>query len=201
MKTNIQKFEVQFLDRKDLKNAPYNPRKINKTNKEALGKAINELGLLEPLVWNKRTGNLVSGHQRLAIIDSQTGHSDYQLDVAVVDLSEKDEAKANIALNNRSLQGDFNFLKLKDMAISFDLDLSDDILKINNFDIDSDIVYSGGTYACRDTEANIEEESRDIIVIYPDVETKEKFEAYKSNKKIKNDTEAFKCLIHTLANF
>ena len=191
MKTDIQKFEIQTLDRKALKNAPYNPRKIKKVNKESLGKAISELGLLEPLVWNKRTGNLVSGHQRLVIIDSQSGHSDYQLDVAVVDLSEKDEAKANIALNNRALQGNFDFPKLKEMAIDFDLDLSEDIL---------DIKTAFSEFLDISPNENYEEEPEEIaqyssdkipLIIVLDKDTFDKWEKCKTVIDCKKDIKAF----------
>jgi hypothetical protein len=126
MKTDIQKFRVETISRSRIKNAPYNPRKIKKTNREGLEKSIGEFGLIEPLVWNEKTGNLVSGHQRLKIIDAKNGNPDYELDVAVVGLDGKDEARANIAMNNRALQGDFDFPKLRNIAEEFGLDLLDD---------------------------------------------------------------------------
>lgn len=43
-----------------------------------------EFDLVEPLVWNKRTGNLVGGHQRLKILKEQ-GRT--EVEVSVVDLS------------------------------------------------------------------------------------------------------------------
>lgn len=191
MKTDIQKFEVQTLERSYLKNAPYNPRKIKKSNRESLDKAIGELGLLEPLVWNKRTGNLVSGHQRLAIIDSQIGDSEYSLDVAVVDLSEKDEARANISLNNKALQGDFDFPKLKDMALEFDLDLSDDILDIKtSFSEFLDV----GLFGSFDEEDDgIDQFAPDSfpLVIVLDKEEFDKWESVKAEIGCKKDMKAF----------
>ncbi len=191
MKSVIQKFEIQRVDRASLKNAPYNPRKIKKTNKESLGKAIDELGLLEPLVWNKRTGNLVSGHKRLEIIDLKTGHFDYQLDVAVVDLSEKNEAKANIALNNRALQGDFDFPKLKDMALEFDLDLSDDILDIKTaftefLDLDLDTGYEDF-----DDEGDQYTPDKVPLAIVLTSKENELWESVKSKVGFRTDTKAF----------
>lgn len=50
---------------KDLKPAEYNPRKITDEQLERLKKALHEFGDLSGLVFNKRTGNLVGGHQRL----------------------------------------------------------------------------------------------------------------------------------------
>lgn len=34
---------------------------------------MDEFGFVEPLVWNRRTGNLVGGHQRLKILAARSG--------------------------------------------------------------------------------------------------------------------------------
>ena len=60
---------------------------------------------MQPITWNKRTGNLVSGHQRLACIDAIEGGDDYKLDVAVVDLSEADEKAQVVFMNNQDAMG------------------------------------------------------------------------------------------------
>lgn len=54
---------------------------------------------------NRRTGNLVSGHQRLACLDALEGAADYHLDVAVVELTDKQEREQNIFFNNPGAQG------------------------------------------------------------------------------------------------
>lgn len=59
-------------------------------------------------MFNKRTGRLVSGHQRLSCLDAIHGDADYSLTVAVVDLSEQDEAQQLIFFNNRSASGDWD---------------------------------------------------------------------------------------------
>ena len=46
--------------------APYNPRidlQPEDPEYKKLEKSIEEFGLVQLLVWNKRTGNLVGGHQ------------------------------------------------------------------------------------------------------------------------------------------
>jgi hypothetical protein len=46
--------------------APYNPRKNLQPGDpeyEKLARSIDEFGCVEPLVWNKRSGHLVGGHQ------------------------------------------------------------------------------------------------------------------------------------------
>lgn len=50
---------------KDLKPAPFNPRRIQKHDYEALIKSIGGFGDLSGVVFNKRTGELVGGHQRI----------------------------------------------------------------------------------------------------------------------------------------
>lgn len=82
--------------------ASYNPRKdLKPDDKEykQLVKSMNEFGCIEPLVWNKRTGNLIGGHQRFKVILAQ-GAKEAQ--VSVVDLSIEKEKALNIALNKIS---------------------------------------------------------------------------------------------------
>jgi hypothetical protein len=106
-----QKFVPGRIARSQIKNAPYNPRKIDEHALKKLRENIKKKGLLDTLVWNKRNGNLVSGHQRLSILDaraSEKGLKDYLLDVSVVDLSDKDEKEQNIFFNNPSTQGAYD---------------------------------------------------------------------------------------------
>jgi len=95
-----------------LKGAPYNPRRISDANKAKLKKSLGKNGLVGTITWNKRTGHVVGGHQRLAAIDSLEGSKDYLLDVAVIDVDEAEEKAINIALNNQSAMGDWDFEEL-----------------------------------------------------------------------------------------
>lgn len=112
------------MHRRDLKGAPYNPRVISADAKKRLKKNLEEVGLLEALTWNKKTGNIVGGHQRLAILDILQGNDDYLLDVSVVELSKKREIEQNIFMNNRSAMGDWDLDALAGL-------LSDEEVKIN----------------------------------------------------------------------
>lgn len=49
----------------EVKEAEYNPRKISEKQLEQLKKSLKRYGCVRPLVINKKTGNLVSGHQML----------------------------------------------------------------------------------------------------------------------------------------
>ena len=82
--------------------APYNPRKNLKPDDheyQKLLKSIDEFGYIDPLIWNKRTGNLVGGHQRFKILLAK-GLKD--IEVSVVDLSSEKEKALNLALNKIS---------------------------------------------------------------------------------------------------
>ena len=55
--------ELKTID--DLKPAPYNPRKISEEAVSGLAYSLEEFGDISGITWNKRTGHLVSGHQRV----------------------------------------------------------------------------------------------------------------------------------------
>jgi len=113
--SKFQKFEALTINRQEIQNAPYNPRKIGDNEQKKLRKSLKIHGLVETLVFNKRTGNLVGGHQRLSQLDVLEGTKDYELTVAVVDIDEKQEIELNISLNNPNLQGEYDFDILKSL--------------------------------------------------------------------------------------
>ncbi len=99
--------------------APYNPRRDLRPGDpdyELLKKGITEFGCVEPLVWNKRTGRLVGGHQRLKVLRDLGVEF---VEVSVVDLDEPREAALNIALNKISGTWDYN--KLRDVISELDV--------------------------------------------------------------------------------
>lgn len=110
-----QKFVVERWDRRRIKNAPYNPRTISKDAERRLKKKLQTRGLLQAVTVNRKTGNLVGGHKRLAILDVLSKGQAYSLDVCVVSLTPKQEREENIAFNNASLQGDWDLDALADV--------------------------------------------------------------------------------------
>lgn len=118
--TKYINFEVKTINRQDIQNAPYNPRVIGDEERKRLRKNIKERGLMETLVWNKQTGNLVSGNQRLGILDGLEKRKDYDLVVAVVDMDEKTEKEQNIAFNSTNLQGQFDIPKVQELFPDID---------------------------------------------------------------------------------
>src|SRR4051812_18566168 len=89
--SKYQRFTTERVHRRDLKNAPYNPRKIDEHARKKLKAIVKRDGLIQTLTWNKRTGNLVGGHQRISLIDELEGTDDYFLDVAAIDVDLKKE--------------------------------------------------------------------------------------------------------------
>tara|TARA_R100001510_G_C7655916_1_gene215457 strand:+ start:1074 stop:1814 length:741 start_codon:yes stop_codon:yes gene_type:complete len=114
-KTKFENYEIRSIHRSKINPAPYNPRVIDDEAKTRLRKGLEDVGLLEPLVWNEKTGNLVGGHQRLSQIDHLEGNTDYMITVAVIKVDEKEEMEINILLNNPTTQGDWDFEQLKKM--------------------------------------------------------------------------------------
>ena len=79
--------------------ASYNPRKDLKPDDKQykqLVKSINEFGCVQLLIWNKRTKNLVGGHQRFKVLLAQGAK---EIEASVVDLPLEEEKALNIALN------------------------------------------------------------------------------------------------------
>jgi len=95
---------IQTKKIEDLQPAPYNPREISEDAYAGLRKSIEKFGLVQPIIINKRTGNVVGGHQRLKALQDM-GEKETQ--VVVVDLDEVQEKALNITLNNVNITGDF----------------------------------------------------------------------------------------------
>ena len=63
--------QVSKIPISQLNPATYNPRKDLKPGDpeyNKLKRSIQEFGYVEPIVWNKRTGNIVGGHQRYKVL-------------------------------------------------------------------------------------------------------------------------------------
>ncbi|MHC8523966.1 site-specific DNA-methyltransferase [Rossellomorea sp. H39__3] len=106
--------ELKKIKVEDINPAPYNPRKDLQPGDEEyekLKRSIEEFGYVDVIVWNKRTGNLVGGHQRFKILVNEKGYR--EVDVSVVDLDDQREKALNLALNKVS--GDWDEEKLYEL--------------------------------------------------------------------------------------
>jgi hypothetical protein len=101
----FEKFTMQEMHRSELKKYPLNPRKITAEAKRRLKAGLERFGLVSPLIFNKRSGYLVGGHQRMSVMDDLQGDKDYTLNIAVVDLDESKEKELVVFLNNTSSMG------------------------------------------------------------------------------------------------
>ena len=94
----------------DLLPADYNPRKDLKPGDaeyEKLKRSIEQIGYVEPVIWNQTTGRVVGGHQRLKVL-MDMGMT--EVDCVVVAMDEEEEKALNIALNK--ISGDWDKDKL-----------------------------------------------------------------------------------------
>ena len=147
----------------DLLPAEYNPRKDLKPGDleyEKLKRSIEQFGYVEPVIWNKATGRVVGGHQRLKVL-MDMGIT--EVDCVVVDMPEDKEKALNIALNKISGEWDKDKLSLliADLqGADFDVSLTgfdpaeiDDLFKDSrkakddDFDVDAELQKSTITKA------------------------------------------------------
>jgi len=91
----------------DLKAAPYNPRTSNKKQEKNLKESLSKFGLVEPIIFNQKTGYIVGGHFRVREL-KKLGYK--SVDCVIVDLSEDDERELNVRLNANTGAWDFDLL-------------------------------------------------------------------------------------------
>ena len=118
---------------KDLAPNPRNPRKITDKKLVQLEKSLKKFGSLDGIIFNKKTGRLIGGHQRQKVLKDGTikgnwiewnGH---KFPYREVEWDEAMEKAANIAANkgagewDKEILGEW-FSELK--SLNFDLDLT-----------------------------------------------------------------------------
>lgn len=125
----MEQFTIQMVPVERLKPAAYNPRKKLKPGDktyEDIKSAIARFGMVQNLVWNSKTGNLIAGHQRLRVGIREFGWK--QAPCVVVDLPEEREKQLNILLNKVG-EGNWSTAKLSDLlaelALNPQIELTD----------------------------------------------------------------------------
>ena len=151
VKNSLKKININ-----DITPSDYNPRKISDKDFDKLKKSLKEFGLVDPIIINLKTNNIIGGHQRFDVLYNDDPNKDLYLmelgDIGWVledtELHIKDEAheKAlNLALNR--MGGEFDIEKLNPLLDELEeLDLGE----LTGFDLD------------------LEEISYDIEVVYSD---------------------------------
>jgi DNA modification methylase len=92
--------------------ADYNPRKDLRPGDpeyDKLKRSIEQFGYVEPVIWNKVTGCVVGGHQRLKVLIDM---GITEVECVVVDMDVEKEKALNIALNKISGEWDKEKLAL-----------------------------------------------------------------------------------------
>lgn len=115
----------------DLIPADYNPRKDlqpGDAEYEKLKRSIETFGYVEPIIWNKQTGRIVGGHQRLKVMQD-LGYQ--EIECVIIDIDESKEKTLNVALNK--ISGSWDEDKL--MSLITDLEASYFDVSLTGFDI------------------------------------------------------------------
>lgn len=103
--------ETIETQRSEINLADYNPRSISAETRKKLKQNIKKNGLLGGLVYNLRTKTLVSGHQRISVLDELNNYpdTDYLVKVEAIDVDEQREKELNVWFNNTSVQGQWDY--------------------------------------------------------------------------------------------
>ena len=102
--------QIEKLKTELLIPADYNPRKDLKPGApeyDKLKRSIEQFGYVEPVIWNKTTGRVVGGHQRLKVL-LDLGLT--EIECVVIEMDEEKEKALNISLNK--ISGDWDKDKL-----------------------------------------------------------------------------------------
>ena len=122
--------QIEKLKIEQLIPADYNPRKDLKPGDpeyDKLKHSIEQFGYVEPLIWNKTTGRVVGGHQRLKVLLDM---SIAEVECVVVEMDAEKEKALNVALNK--ISGDWDKDKLA--LLIADLQGADFDVSITGFD-------------------------------------------------------------------
>lgn len=126
--------EIKEVPVSSLIDAKYNPRKDLKPGDaeyEQIKKSIETFGYIDPIIWNRRTGNVVGGHQRLKVL-RELGVE--QVKVVEVDFDEDKEKACNIALNK--ITGEWDSQLLRNLLD----DLENSVFEMEDFGIDENFL-------------------------------------------------------------
>jgi len=108
MESFVMNIETKHIT--ELIPAPYNPRTSTEKQGKHLTESLKKYGIVEPIVWNKRTGYIVGGHFRVRQLQEMGVK---EVPCVVLDLSDEDERELNIRLNANTGSFDWDDLANK----------------------------------------------------------------------------------------
>lgn len=118
-------YQIINVPIKEIKPANYNPRDINPEALKGLIESIKKFGMPQPLIINKKTNVLISGHQRLRAAQSLAFQT---VPVVYVELSIPEEKALNVTLNNQKISGHFTHA-LGELLDEIRIELGDDFFR------------------------------------------------------------------------
>ena len=139
------------INPKDIKASKYNPRVITDEEKKGLGNSIKMFDDISGITYNVRTGQLITGHQRWAELNTKYRKLNLQkidvndkkseqwlaiynedeytgFSIRVVNWPEDKEKAANIAANSHTIQGKFELEALSTLLMELDLDIRNELV-------------------------------------------------------------------------
>lgn len=98
---------IEIKPLKDLKPNPNNPRQSTKEDERHLKASLEKFGVVEPVIFNKRSGYIVGGHFRVREL-TKMGYK--EVHCVIVDLNDQDEKELLIRLNANTGSYDYDVL-------------------------------------------------------------------------------------------
>ena len=104
---NYNQSQTTEIKRSQINFAPYNPKRHSREAISEQAKNIKRVGILGGIVWNRATGNLISGHKRIMALDTLnkyggTPETDYIVKVEAVEMDARTEKEQNVYMDSPS---------------------------------------------------------------------------------------------------
>lgn len=143
---DLKEWPTEVISIAKLSPAAYNPRRISEKALAGLEASLRRFGMVQPIVWNRRSGNVVGGNQRLKLLAAAGAQ---RTSCVVIDLPAAEEKALNVTLNNPAVAGEFNE-QLEALLSEIRAEIPDLELSAFNLDslfptVDQDVLYEGLT--------------------------------------------------------
>jgi len=182
------------LRRIDIEHVEYNPRQISKAAFKRLCDSVRKFGLVIKPVVNRRSQEqgfphgsrmvIVGGNQRIDACDAVLETQDYRPKCSLVDVDATTERELCIALNNASMQGEWDLELLGETIASIHDDggdIRDTGFSVNDLRIFMDDDSLGGIIEQRTEQESDEAETVDMLSMMRDAGEDERREQEKDD--------------------